>query len=74
VADVRIPFGRRVRELRHGLGLTQEQLAERAELHWTYVSGIERGLRSPRLHVVAKLAKALNVDLADLFSTGSRRP
>ena len=33
-------------------GLSQEQLAEQAELHWTYISGIERGQRSPTLNTL----------------------
>ena len=73
MGDIRVSFGRRVRELRLALGLTQEQLAERAELHWTYVSGIERARRSPRLHVIEKLARALKVSLADLFDGVGRR-
>lgn len=65
--DIRPAFGDRVRALRDRLKLTQENLAERAGLHVTYVSGIERGLRSPRLHVVDRLAHALDVTLAELF-------
>ena len=39
--------------------LSQEQLAERAALHWTYISGIERGQRSPTLNILGRLAHAL---------------
>jgi len=35
--------GQNVRKFREDLGLTQEQLAERADFHWTYISGVERG-------------------------------
>ena len=65
--DVRLALGRRVRELRLRLKLSQEALAERADLHWTYVSGIERGERNPALVNLAYLARALGVSLGELF-------
>jgi transcriptional regulator with XRE-family HTH domain len=55
------------------MNLSQEQLAERAELHWTYVSGIERGRRNPGLNILARLAKALHVTLPGLI-TDLREP
>ena len=42
-------FGRRVRELRKVRGFSQEELAHRADIHWTYLGGIERGERNPAL-------------------------
>ena len=66
--DLRAALGQRVRDLREGLRLSQEQLAERAELHWTYVSGIERGRRNPGLNILACLAKALRVTLPALVT------
>jgi hypothetical protein len=42
------------RELRNRLGLSQEALAERAQLPWTYISGVERGRRSPGLDVMGR--------------------
>jgi transcriptional regulator with XRE-family HTH domain len=48
-------------------GLSQEELAERAELHRTYVSDIERGARNPSLRSIDRLAKALKVSYATLF-------
>lgn len=64
--DLRRAFGDRLRELRMDRKLTQEQLAERAELHWTYISGIERGTRSPTLNILGRLAKALRTPLSTL--------
>jgi transcriptional regulator with XRE-family HTH domain len=61
-------FGRRVRELRMGLGLSQEELAERAGLHRNYIGGVERGERNIGLLNVDRLAAALNSRLSDLFS------
>ena len=47
--------------------VSQETLAERAHLHWTYVSGVERGRRTPGLDVIGRLASALGVTPAELF-------
>lgn len=71
--DLRAAFGKRVRELRLESKLSQEALAERAALHWTYVSGVERGLRTPGLDVIGRLAAALRVSPAELFRPLSGR-
>ena len=60
-------FGRRVRELRQKAKLSQEKLADRAGLHWTYLGGIERGTRNPSLVNIGKLAHALGVPPRELF-------
>jgi len=60
-------LGTTVRKLRQQLGLSQEGLAERADLHRTYIAGIERGGRNITLKSVDKLAKALNISVADLL-------
>jgi transcriptional regulator with XRE-family HTH domain len=52
-------FGHVVREARANAGLSQEKLAFRAGVHPTYISQIERGLKSPSLDVVSAIAKAL---------------
>ena len=52
-------FGAVVREARHHAKLSQEKLAFQADLHPTYISQLERGLKSPSLEVVAALARAL---------------
>ncbi len=71
--DHRKAFGKRIRELRHELDLTQEELAERAGVHWTYVSAVERGLRNLSLDSITRLAQGLQVSWATLFSTFTRR-
>ena len=53
-------FGARVRELRHGLGLTQAETAARAGLSLKYFSQIERGRRNPTLAVLIQLSHALD--------------
>lgn len=66
--DLRAAFGKRVRALREKRGLSQEQLAESAQLHWTYVSGIERGRRNPGLNTLGRLATALDIPLSKLVA------
>jgi len=56
-------FGQAVRERRIELRLSQEELAEKADLHRTYVADIERGSRNLGLLNVVSLAKALSVDV-----------
>jgi transcriptional regulator with XRE-family HTH domain len=53
-------FGQVVREARAKAGISQEKLAFLAGVHPTYVSQVERGLKSPSLDVVSAIAKALH--------------
>ena len=64
--DVRIRVGLNLQALRRMRGLSQEELADRAGVHQTYLSGVERGRRNPSLVVLARLAGALDVPLGDL--------
>ena len=66
-----IRFGRRVRATRERMGLSQEQLADNAGIHRTYVGGVERGERNLGLKNIVRLAKALGVHVGDLFSEDS---
>jgi transcriptional regulator with XRE-family HTH domain len=66
VADPRSILGKTIRKRREELGLTQENLAEKAELHWTYVSGIERGVRNVTILELFNIARALNLRVRDL--------
>ncbi len=59
-------FGQNVRRKREASAISQEGLAEIAELDRTYVGGIERGERNPTLVSAARIAKALRVRVADL--------
>ena len=62
-----IAFGRQIRRLRTNIGETQEEIANRAAMHVTYLSGIERGLRNPSLTSIRALAEALEVPIEALF-------
>ena len=65
--DVRRKVGLRVRELRSIRQLSQEELAHRAAIHVTYLSGLENGKRNPSLLVLSRLADSLSVNLINLF-------
>jgi transcriptional regulator with XRE-family HTH domain len=61
-------FGNMIRRRRLALGLGQEALADKASLHRTHVSLLERGKRMPTLQVVQKLATALETTMASLMA------
>jgi len=62
-----IKFGERVRTLRKERGLSQEEISFKAELHRTYIGMIERAEKNITLINIEKIAKALDVDLKQLF-------
>lgn len=55
-----------IRKLREEKGWSQEELAHRADLHFTYISQIERGLKSPTLRSLGQIADALEISLSSL--------
>lgn len=59
-------FGDNVRTRREAQNLSQEQLAERADLDRTYISGVERGVRNLSLISVVRIAKALKSSASEL--------
>ena len=65
--SVLIEFGQKVRERRNRLGLSQEELAARADLHRTYIGMIERAEKNITLENIERLAKALGVKISNLF-------
>ena len=64
---IQAAFGRQLRKFREAKALTQETLAEKANMDRTYISDIERGIRNPGIKNVARLAKALDVTSAMLM-------
>jgi transcriptional regulator with XRE-family HTH domain len=68
VESARERLARHLRSLRAKQGLSQEALAELADLHRTYVGSIERQERNVSLDNVERLAVALGVDIVDLLS------
>lgn len=67
MADIKTEFGKHLRNLREKAGLTQEELADKANMHFTYIGQIERGLRNPSLINLHKLAKALKINAGNLL-------
>lgn len=57
-----------MKALREAKGWSQEELADRAGLHRTYISAVERAVRDPTLTVIARIAKALKVPISELLS------
>lgn len=60
-------LGGRIRELRKGLRMSQEQLSEKVDVDPRYISRIELGRCSPSLETLENIARALGVDMRDLF-------
>lgn len=70
-SDLRLLFGRRLREERRARNLTLEDVAEKSGLNWSYIAQIERGERNIGIDNIDTLAKALNVDPIDLMRHSS---
>lgn len=62
-----IDFGNRIRKLRKDKNLSQEELSFKANLHRTYIGMIERGEKNITLLNIEKIAKALDINIKDLF-------
>ena len=67
-SHVLIKFGEKVREKRNALHLSQEELAERAGVHRTYIGMIERAEKNITLENIEKLAKALKTPIPELLT------
>jgi transcriptional regulator with XRE-family HTH domain len=65
--DIRKKFGKRVKELRQGIGLSQEGLAHLAELDRTYIPSIEKGERNVSIEVIQKLSIAFGIKISELL-------
>jgi len=60
-------IGQRIRDARLKLGLTQEQLGERADVHYSYIGQVERGRKTPSIPTLRKIAEALNLPIESLL-------
>jgi two-component system, response regulator len=65
--DLKTLLGTAIKSERSQLGISQEELANRAGLHRTYVSDVERGARNPSIASIEKLAQALKLSVSALF-------
>lgn len=66
--DIKQAVGKRVKELRNKVGISQEELADIAQLDRTYITSVECGKRNISIVNIEKLANALNVTLAEFFT------
>ena len=67
--DIKEKIGDRIRELRGGKKISQEKLAELADLDRTYISSVEKGKRNISIENIGKIAKALGCSLQDFFTS-----
>jgi transcriptional regulator with XRE-family HTH domain len=72
--DLRRLVGLNVQRIRRERGLSQEELAFESDLHRTYISGVERGVRNPTLLVLQKIAAALRVAPSALLEAPRPHP
>jgi transcriptional regulator with XRE-family HTH domain len=63
----RLIIGKAIRKHRHQANLTQEELAEKVELHPNYVGEIERGEKAVSVEALIRIAEAVKVPIAKLF-------
>ena len=66
--DIKKKFGKQVKKLRLERGLSQEALANQADLDRTYIPSIEKGERNVSITVIEKISKALKIEIVDLFN------
>lgn len=66
--NILIQFGKQVRKIRKEKGLSQEELAYKADLHRTYIGMIERAEKNITLINIEKIANALEINIKELFS------
>ncbi len=67
--DIKLKVGQRIRELRKQLELSQEALANEAEVDRTYVTDVENGRRNVSVEILERLIKALNISIAEFFNS-----
>jgi transcriptional regulator with XRE-family HTH domain len=65
--------GLNLQRLRRDKGLSQEELAHRADVHQTYLSGVEGGKRNPSVGVLERIADGLGVDIEEFFRSRKTR-
>jgi transcriptional regulator with XRE-family HTH domain len=73
MATPQIQFGEQVKKFRLSRGWSQEELAQRAGRHWTYIGGIERGERNVTIQVIHDLASAFGIQIRAFFPPRSGR-
>jgi len=67
--DIKENLGKRLRELRNEIGLSQEKFSFECELDRTYIASIEQGKRNVSIVNIEKIAKAFDMSVADFFNS-----
>lgn len=70
--EPQVGLGLAIRQLREGAGLSQEEVAHRADLHPTWISKLESGRANPALGTVVRVAEALGVKASELLGEAER--
>ena len=65
---IKTKVGKRIKELRNKLGISQEDLAFRSEIHRTYIASLEVGKRNVSIETLEKVVNALEVSLSEFFN------
>lgn len=66
--SIKVEVGKRIRELRNEMGISQEALANKAEIDRTYVTDVENGRRNISIENLHKLVIALQIEFKDFFN------
>jgi len=67
--SIQVKVGQRIKELRNQIGISQEALANKAEIDRTYVTDVENGRRNISIQNIEKLVDALQIPLKDFFDS-----
>ena len=67
--DIKLKVGQRIKDLRKKLGLSQEGLANEAEVDRTYVTDVENGRRNVSVEILERLIKALKISISEFFNS-----
>ncbi len=67
MCNLKLEFGKNIKSFRQKASLSQEQLADLASLHRTYIGSVERGERNISLENIVQIARALGVEASDLM-------
>jgi len=65
--SIKADVGLRIRELRNNIGISQEALANKAEIDRTYVTDVENGRRNISIELLHKITSALEISIKDFF-------
>jgi len=69
MTDIKIRIGKRIKELRNSIGISQEQLGFKADLDRTYITGVESGKRNISIVALEKIILALDTNYTQFFNT-----